>query len=85
MAYKEKGQPVREKVEAALETIRPILQNDGGDIELIDVDEATGLVTVSLQGACAGCPHAAITLKNGVEARLKQAIPEVTGVVNQPR
>ena len=76
---------MREKVEAVIEGIRPLLQNDGGDIELIDVDEATGVVTVALQGACAGCPHAAMTLKAGVEARLKQAVPEVTSVVNMPR
>ena len=74
---------MRDKVREVIDGIRPMLQNDGGDIELIDVDEPAGVVTVSLQGACAGCPHAAITLKNGVEARIKQAIPEVTAVVNR--
>ena len=76
---------MREKVEAEIEAIRPMLQNDGGDIELLDIDEAAGIVRVSLRGACAGCPHAAMTLKAGVEARLKQAIPEIVSVVNVPQ
>lgn len=75
---------MREKVEAVIDTIRPMLQNDGGDIKLIDVDENTGLVKVSLLGACGCCPHAMMTLKGGVEARLKQVVPEVTEVVNIP-
>jgi len=73
---------MREAVEAAIEKIRPMLQMDGGDIELIGVDEATGRVTVALQGACSGCPHAAVTLKQGVEARLKADVPGVKEVVN---
>ena len=75
---------MREAVEAAIGKIRPMLQADGGDIDLIDVDEAAGRVTVALRGACAGCPHAAITLKQGVEARLKADVPGVKEVVAAP-
>lgn len=71
---------MKEKVEEALQMIRPALQNDGGDIELLDVDEATGVVTVRLMGACGGCPMSQMTLKAGVERMLKEAIPEVTAV-----
>ncbi|MBI2954776.1 MAG: NifU family protein [Chloroflexi bacterium] len=68
---------MREKVMEALNEIRPALQADGGDIELIDVDEAQGVVKVRLVGACAGCPMSAMTLKNGVEQVLKRYVPEV--------
>ncbi|MCL5264239.1 MAG: NifU family protein [Chloroflexi bacterium] len=68
---------MREKVEAALNEVRPALQADGGDIELIDVDEAAGIVKVRLVGACAGCPMSAMTLRNGVEQILKRMVPEV--------
>ncbi|MBN2559600.1 MAG: NifU family protein [Phycisphaerae bacterium] len=61
--------------------IRPALQADGGGIELVDVD-AQGVVKVRLQGACAGCPGAAMTLKMGVERMLKEKIPQVSEVVN---
>jgi Fe-S cluster biogenesis protein NfuA len=69
---------MREKVEAVLKNIRPALQNDGGDVELVEVDQ--GIVKVRLQGACNGCPMAAMTLKNGIERALKEAIPEVVEV-----
>ena len=68
---------MREKVEAALNEIRPALQADGGDIELIDVNEAEGVVTVRLVGSCAGCPMSTMTLRNGVEQVLKRFVPEV--------
>ncbi len=71
---------MKERVAEALEFVRPALQNDGGDIELIDVDEATGVVTVKLVGACGGCPMSQMTLKNGVERILKEAVPEVVSV-----
>ena len=71
---------MREKVEAALAEIRPHLQADGGDIELLDVNDGT--VTVRLTGACGGCPMAAMTLKQGVEAALKEAFPELEEVVS---
>jgi Fe-S cluster biogenesis protein NfuA len=72
---------LKEKVESALEKVRPSLQADGGDVQLIDVDD-DGVVKVTLQGACAGCPMSQMTLKMGIEKILKQNIPEVTGVVS---
>ncbi|NLT35498.1 MAG: NifU family protein [Gaiellales bacterium] len=71
---------MKEQVEQALNQIRPALQGDGGDVELVDVDEATGVVRVKLVGACGGCPMSQMTLKAGIERTLKQAIPEVTSV-----
>lgn len=71
----------REKVVEVIDSIRPNLQADGGDIELIDVTE-DGTVKVRLKGACRGCPSAAITLKSGVEKILKEQIPEVKCVEN---
>jgi Fe-S cluster biogenesis protein NfuA len=68
-----------EKVKQALEDVRPSLQADGGDIELVEVKE-DGTVMVRLQGACAGCPMSQMTLKQGVEAYLKKQIPEVKSV-----
>ena len=70
---------MREKVEKALEKIRPALQADGGDIELVDVTK-DGVVKVKLVGACVGCPMSAITLSAGVEAALKRELPEVKRV-----
>ena len=69
---------MREKVEEAIQEIRPYLQADGGNIELIDVTE--GVVKVKLLGACAGCPMSKMTLKNGVERTLKKKIPEIVRV-----
>ncbi|HOF17290.1 MAG TPA: NifU family protein [Phycisphaerae bacterium] len=70
-----------DQVAAVIEKIRPLLQADGGDIELVGVDEQTGKVSVRLQGACRGCPGAAMTLKMGVERHLKEKVPAVTEVV----
>jgi Fe-S cluster biogenesis protein NfuA len=70
---------VKEKVEAALAKIRPALQADGGDVELVGVDN--GVVKVSLRGACVGCPMSTMTLKQGIERILKEEIPEVKEVV----
>ena len=70
---------MREKVEKAIDEIRPFLQADGGNIELIDIQE--GIVKVKLVGACGSCPMSQMTLKRGVEARLKAQIPEVKEVV----
>ncbi len=70
----------RSRVLGAVEKIRPALQMDGGDISLVDVTD-TGEVHVTLTGACAGCPHAAMTLKMGIERVLKEEIPEVKEVV----
>jgi Fe-S cluster biogenesis protein NfuA len=77
----EKGEmEMKEKVETALARIRPALQADGGDVELVDVRE--GVVRVKLTGACGGCPMAAMTLRNGIERMLKQDVPEVKEVVS---
>ena len=66
------------KVKAALEEIKPRIQADGGDIELVAVEKDT--VKVRLQGACAGCPMAALTLKQGVERLIKAKVPEIRNV-----
>ena len=71
---------MKERVEAVLETIRPSLQADGGDIELVSVEE-NGTVKVRLKGACGSCPMSTMTLKMGVEKHLKEQIPEVKEVV----
>jgi Fe-S cluster biogenesis protein NfuA len=70
---------VKERVQAALEKIRPALQADGGDVELVEVTD-DGVVKVALQGACRGCPMSQLTLANGVERVIKQEIPEVVRV-----
>lgn len=72
---------MKEKVEATINKIRPYLQRDGGDIELIDFDPAEYLVKVRLQGACHGCPGAQMTLKLGVERTLKEEVDERIKVV----
>ena len=71
---------MRTDVEMVLEKIRPALQADGGDVELVDVEG--GVVKVRLTGACGGCPMASITLKNGIEALLKKEIPSVDQVIS---
>jgi Fe-S cluster biogenesis protein NfuA len=70
---------LREKIEDALNKVRPSLQADGGDVELVDVDEE-GVVRVRLTGACGGCPMSQMTLKMGIEKVLKQNVPEINGV-----
>lgn len=70
----------KNEVQEVLDMIRPGLQADGGDVELVDVAE-DGTVSVKLQGACDGCPMAALTLSHGVESILKERIPEVSKVV----
>ena len=71
---------MKEEVRAALEDVRPHLQVDGGDVELVDVTD-DGVVKVKLTGACAGCPMSQITLKMGIERELKSHIPQVKEVV----
>jgi len=68
------------QVKEVIESIRPMLQNDGGDIELVGIDEDKS-VRVRLQGACRGCPGAQMTLKMGVERLLKERVPDVKEVV----
>ncbi|HIJ19972.1 MAG TPA: NifU family protein [Deltaproteobacteria bacterium] len=68
-----------EKVNDALQKVRPSLQADGGDVQLVDVNDE-GLVRVKLTGACGGCPMSQMTLKMGIEKILKQNVPEVKSV-----
>lgn len=70
---------MREAVEKALNLVRPALQADGGDVELVDVTE-DGVVSVKLTGACGSCPMSTMTLKMGVERVLKEQVPGVTSV-----
>ncbi len=71
--------PTKEQVQEALDQIRPALQADGGDVELVDVTN-DGVVKVALQGACRGCPMSQLTLANGVERVLKEQLPDVARV-----
>jgi len=71
---------MRAQVEEVLNQVRPALQADGGDVELIDVDDA-GVVSVRLTGACGSCPMSTMTLKMGIEKTLRENIPAVTEVV----
>lgn len=71
---------MKEQVKQVIDDIRPILQADGGDIELIEVNEKTGIVTVGLRGRCGGCPHAQMTLQAVVERKIKAEVPGVTAV-----
>ncbi|MGQ0550313.1 MAG: NifU family protein [Armatimonadota bacterium] len=73
---------MRARVERVLETIRPSVQGDGGDIELVDV--TNGIVQIRLAGACVGCMHSMMTLQAGIERMLKQEIPEVRVVEAVP-
>jgi Fe-S cluster biogenesis protein NfuA len=72
------SETTEKKVQKALAEIRPRIQADGGDIELVSVEK--GIVKVRLQGACSGCPMAALTLKQGVERFIKQKVPEIQSV-----
>ena len=72
------SETIEKKVKRALDEIRPSIQADGGDIELVSVKE--GIVNVRLQGHCVGCPMSAMTLKQGVETHLKKRVPEIVKV-----
>ena len=72
---------IKERVEEVLEQIRPTLIADGGNVELVDVSD-DGLVKVQLVGACGSCPFSLMTLKNGIEMRLKELVPEVREVIS---
>ncbi|MDR2140362.1 MAG: NifU family protein [Deltaproteobacteria bacterium] len=72
----------KDQVEAVLGKIRPMLQADGGNIELVDVNE--GVVSVRLVGACCGCPMSQMTLKNGVEQALRDSFPDLKELVSVP-
>lgn len=69
-----------QRIEEVLQSIRPAIQADGGDVELIQYDESVGLVKVRLIGACESCPISMMTLKEGIEARVKRAVPGVVEV-----
>jgi len=71
---------VKELVEKVLAKVRPLLQRDGGDVELVDVIEGQGVVKVRLTGACKGCPMSQMTLKHGIERLLVQEVPGVKAV-----
>lgn len=70
-----------DKVDEVIGIIRPAIQADGGDIRLVGIDDASGVVTVELQGACVSCPASTITMKAGVERIMKDRVPGVTSVV----
>jgi len=74
-----RGETTKEKVEAVLARIRPTLQADGGDVELVDVSE--GVVKLKLTGACSGCPMSTMTLRMGIERALRAELPEIKEVV----
>lgn len=69
------------KIKEALEKVRPMMQADGGDVEFVSFNKDNGIVQVSLIGMCAHCPMSQITLKQGIEAEIKKAVPEVKEVV----
>lgn len=75
--------PVRERVQSVINLIRPAVQADGGDIELVDVTEH-GVVQIRFHGACHGCPSSTMTLHHGIERNLRERVPEVTQVVPVP-
>ena len=70
----------RDRIETVLESIRPTIRLDGGDVELADWSEESGRVEVRLMGACEACPISMMTLKEGIERRLRAAVPEVRTV-----
>ena len=74
---------IRQRVQNVLDLIRPSVQSDGGDIELVDVD-AQGVVQVRFHGACNGCPSSNLTLHHGIERNVRDTVPEVTRVIAVP-
>lgn len=73
------AQSIHQKVEDALQSIRPYLEADGGDVKILNIDDE-GIVKLELLGACGSCPMSTMTLKAGVEEAIKRAVPEITGV-----
>ena len=73
-------QSIKERVQGVINLIRPAVQADGGDIELVDVAE-DGVVSIRFHGACHGCPSATMTLQMGIERNLREKVPEVTQVI----
>lgn len=72
---------LRERVQHVINWMRPIIQSDGGDIELVDVSDA-GVVSIRFHGACVGCPSSSATLKMGIERNLREKVPEITQVIS---
>ena len=73
---------MKNKVQKVIDKIKPVLAQDGGSIELVDVDEKKGIVKIRLTGACGSCPFSLMTLKNFVETAIKEEVPEVKEVIN---
>ena len=73
--------PLKDVVEAAIDEIRPALNMDGGDCEIVEIDEPAGRVHLRLLGACGGCPMSTLTLKSGIERLVKERAPQVREVV----
>ncbi len=69
-----------QRIEDALEAIRPALQIDGGDVEFVDFNDSDGVLQIRLTGACGGCPISSVTVKHGIERRVRAAVPEVTQI-----
>ncbi|MBW3627876.1 MAG: NifU family protein [Gemmatimonadetes bacterium] len=74
------GDPLRERIQSTLETIRPALQSDGGDVEFVDFTPEDGILQLRLVGACGSCPISWTTVKHGIERRVRASIPEVSEV-----
>ena len=72
---------LRDRVEEALNRIRPYVQMDGGNIELVNVNEDDGVVFIRFQGACSGCPSSAATLQMGIENEIRSSVPEVKEII----
>lgn len=75
--------PTRDRIEDVLASIRPAIRADGGDIELVEFNELTGVVRIRMVGACYACPMSTLTLKAGIEQRLRMLIPEVSRVESE--
>lgn len=82
-ATKDSPAELRKRVSDVLELIRPAVQADGGDIELVDIAK-DGVVSIRFHGACIGCPSSNLTLQHGIEANLRQQVPEITSVIHVP-
>jgi Fe-S cluster biogenesis protein NfuA len=75
---------IKDKVQGVINLIRPAIQADGGDIELVDIVEATGQVQIRFHGACHGCPSSTMTLQHGIERNIRDKVPEIKSVVPVP-
>ncbi|MHC4605723.1 MAG: NifU family protein [Planctomycetota bacterium] len=78
---KQEEPTLRERVTQAIERVRPYLMMDGGNVEIVDVDEEKKTVSIRFQGACQGCPSAGATLKMGIEAEIRKSVPEIEEVI----